>query len=78
MHSWDMGVNLIDLGVILYLYSPIGRTTLKWEAVVEPWTQVILGWKDIVILIYLFFDLKTQILYFIAIQNEWHHHQPHC
>lgn len=64
MHTWDMGVNLIDLGVILYLYSPISRTTVKWEAVVEPWTQVILGWKDIVILIYLFLTwrLKFSIL----------------
>lgn len=36
MHTCDMGVNLIDLGVILILNYPTGRTTLKWEAVVEP------------------------------------------
>lgn len=27
--------------------------------------------------LFVFFDLKSQILYFIVIQNEWHHHQPY-
>lgn len=79
-HTWEMGVNRTDLGVILMLRYSSGRTVLKWGTVVEPWAQC--SWAERIAsypnFISLVFDPKSQILHFVVIESRWHHHQPHC
>ena len=63
--SWDGGVNVIDLDVTLILGSPIGRTTMKSEAVAESWAHMILGWKIIVIFFFLMLSLFLNLIFIV-------------